>query len=234
MTLTEIHVGVTSTPYDDLADTPGGEVHEEDAERMTPTITVPSGNPPILDGSHSLGEWDGATVESFADGSQLFLMANGEFLYVGIRAKEPGTIAANVFIQSGDEITIMHSSAALGTAVYKRSDDTWQQVKDFTWRCRNTGNSEAAQAERTGFLHEEGWLAANGLMGTPNEMEYMIEIPEQDFRLAAVYIQATPPYEKTAWPVGLDDVCFEPTPGGGLPSTIVFMPEMWVRIQVED
>ena len=206
---------------------------EEGANMTLNSIPVAPEDPPILDGTISPSEWDGATIESFADGSQLFLMRNGEFLYVGIRAKEPRTIAANIFIQRGDEISILHASAALGTAIYRRGEDGWQQVQDFTWRCRNTGSSEAAQAERAEFLQDEDWLAANSLMGTPNELEYQIEIPDQDFRLAAVYIKSTPPYEEIPWPGNLDDVCIRPTPGG-IPSTILFKPEMWLLIRVEN
>ena len=189
-------------------------------------LTIPDGQPSTLNGMISSGEWDSALIETFADGSELLFMKDEEFLYVGIRAKEPGTIAGNVFIQRGDEISIMHSSAALGTAVYQRDGDSWQLVRDFNWRCRDTGDSEAAQAERAEFLHEEGWLAANGLMGTPNELEYKIKIPEQEFRLAVVFIKSTPPYEKAPWPADLDDDCVYPTPGG-LPLEMHFIPQSW-------
>lgn len=199
-----------------------------EGERNIPSepLTIPEGQPSTLDGTISSGEWDRALIETFADGSELLFMKDEEFLYVGIRAKEPGTIAGNVFIQRGDEISIMHSSAALGIAVYQRDGDSWQLVRDFNWRCRDTGDSEAAQAERAEFLHEQGWLAANGLMGTPNELEYKIKIPEQDFRLAVVYIKSTPPYEKVPWPADLDDDCVYPTPGG-LPLEMHFTPQSW-------
>ena len=76
------------------------------------------------------------------------------------------------------------------------------------------------------FFQDEGWLAANGLMGTPNELEYQIKIPDQDFRIAVVYIKATPPYEKVPWPANLDDDCIDPTPGG-LPLRTEFSLEQW-------
>ena len=195
------------------------------------SILIPLGNPPTLDGTISPGEWEQAAIESFADSSQLLLMQDGEFLYVGIRANETGMIAGNVFIQRGDEIHILHASAALGTAIYQKSEDRWQQIQDFSWRCRNTGNSEAAQTERAKFLTEEGWVAANGLMGTPNELEYQIKIPDGDFRLAAVYIKASPPYEKIPWPPQLIDDTILPTPGG-LPDSFYFSPAQWAMLDL--
>ena len=194
------------------------------------SIIVPAGTSPTIDGTISPGEWDGAAVADFADGSQLFLMQAGHYLNLGIRAIESGMIAGNVFIQRGDEILILHISAALGTAVYQQSEDGWYQVQDFTWRCRNTSNSDAARTERAEFLAEEGWLAANSLMGTPNELEYQIKIPDQDFRLAVVYIKATPPYEEIPWPALLVDDCIRPNPGG-LPLELWFSPEQWARLE---
>lgn len=196
-----------------------------------PLTIVPVGVAPTIDGTFSPGEWNDATVENFADGSQLRLMQVGDFLYVGIKANEQGTIAGNVFISRGDEISILHSSAALGTAIYQQAADGWQQTQDFTWRCRNTGNSQSAQAERAEFLQDEGWLAANGLMGTPNELEYQIRIPDQYFRLAVVYIKATYPYQKVPWPVDLDDDCVQPS-SGALPLIMQFSPAQWTKLEL--
>ena len=203
--------------------------NENGSEMAPPLVMVPVGIAPTIDGTLSPGEWDSATVETFTDGSQLFLLQTGGFIYVGIRAHETGLIAGNVFINRGDQIEIFHSSAALGTAIYQQGVDGWQQTQDFTWRCRNTGDSEAAKAERTEFLQDEGWLAANGLMGTPNELEYQIKIPDQDFRLAIVYIKATYPYDKVPWPANLNDDCAQPSTGE-LPAVMQFSPAQWARL----
>ncbi len=146
-------------------------------------------------------------------------MQDGEFLYVGIRANKSGMIAGNIFIQHGDEIQILHSSAALGTAIYHKSAESWQQIQDFFWRCRNTSNNASAQEERAEFLQNDGWLAANRRMGTPNELEYQIKIPDGDFRLAVVYIKASPPYEGIPWPPQITNDTIIP-PAGGFPDTI--------------
>ncbi|MFC1997292.1 formylglycine-generating enzyme family protein [Chloroflexota bacterium] len=194
-------------------------------------IAFPTGDPPELDGKLMPGEWDAALVESFADGSELYLLQVGDYLYLGIQANLPGMIAGNVFIHQGDEIAILHASAALGTAIYKENEAGWQQVQDFAWRCRSSGNSAAAQAERVEFFQDEGWLASNGRMGKPNELEYKITIPEQNFHLAVVFLRSSPPYEKVPWPADLSDDCIKPTPGG-LPLELQFFTDQWEKVNL--
>lgn len=207
------------------------EENNDGSELYPPLISVPTGVAPTMDGALSPGEWNDAAAESFADGSQLLLLQAGDYIYLAIRAIESEMIASNIFISRGDEIAILHASAALGTAIYQKGADGWQQVQDFSWRCRSTGNSQAAIAEHAKFLEDEGWLAANGLMGTPNELEYQIRIPDQDFSLAVVYIKTTYPYEKVPWPVKLVDDCIQPS-SGGLPPELQFSPAQWARLDL--
>jgi hypothetical protein len=194
------------------------------------SLSIPIGNPPVIDGIHSPGEWDDAAVETLADGSQILILQSGDFIYLGIKRKDESLFANNVFINNGDEIVILHSSAALGTASYQKEGKVWNQTQDFVWRCRKTDNSEAAQGERAEFLQGEGWLASNGRMGTPNEMEYQIRKPDQDFRFAMTIIAATFPYEKTPWPVNLNDDSMKDFPGG-LPKIMEFTPLEWGILQ---
>ncbi|MCJ7622410.1 MAG: formylglycine-generating enzyme family protein, partial [Anaerolineaceae bacterium] len=166
-------------------------VSQENGERneiVLDSIIVPPGNPPIIDGTMSFGEWDNATVESFTDGSELFLIHADGYLYLGIQAETADMIGGNIFINRGDEIVILHSSAALGTAIYQKAEDSWQQIQDFNWRCRETDRSDAAQTAHDAFLQQEGWLAANSRMGNPNELEYQIEMPEKNIRLAVIFL----------------------------------------------
>jgi hypothetical protein len=194
-------------------------------------IRVPEGKAPTIDGALSPGEWDNAVVEIFSDGSELLLMHSEGYLYLGIRANTPEMIAGNVFIDRGDEIAILHVSAALGTALYERGEDAWYQTQAFVWRCRNTGFSEQAQAEREAFLEEEHWVSVNGRMGTPNELEYQIEISEETLRLAVNFIRGSAPDVKVHWPRDLEDDCILPTPGG-LPEQLHLSPNTWAAVSV--
>lgn len=207
---------------------------QEDEYKTSPNSTstfVPVGNPSTIDGSLTSGEWQAARVEYFADGSELHLMQADGYLYLGIRSKTPEMIASNVFIQHAEEIEILHTSTALGTAIYQKEIDGWHQVQDFTWKCRDTSNSENAKAEREKFLLEEGWVGVNTWIGTPEELEYRIKLSDEPVRLAVTIIRTSPPYEKIPWPAYLDDDCIKDTPDGLL-DTMHFSPEDWVRLEV--
>ena len=54
------------------------------------TIQVPAGAPPSLDGALGPDEWAGAYQDQLSDGGELYLMQDGDYVYVGIRAKRRG------------------------------------------------------------------------------------------------------------------------------------------------
>jgi hypothetical protein len=70
-------------------------------------------------------------------------------------------------------------------------------------------------------------------MGTPEELEYRIEMTEETLRLAVNFIRASNPNEKVPWPVDLNDDCIKPTPGG-LPEILYFSPETWATLKVSE
>jgi hypothetical protein len=148
----------------------------------------------------------------------LFLYNEG-FLYLGIRASTTEMIVRNVYLDRGDEIAILHASAALGAAVYRREEESWRLARDFVWRCRDTGDSPAAQQEREAFLREQGWVAANSRVGTPHELEHQIKMSGERLRLALNYIAASQTDVKIPWPDGLAE-------------QLDFSPERWADIVV--
>ncbi|MCJ7716369.1 MAG: formylglycine-generating enzyme family protein [Anaerolineales bacterium] len=189
-------------------------------------IEVPSGDPPLIDGSLAPGEWDQSTTVFFADGSELKLIKAKGYLYLGVNAIGGEMVGANIFLQQGDTVKIVHTSAALGTAFFEYIEESWQLIQDFSWRCRNTGDSDADKEERVLFLEQEGWLAANSRMGNPNELEYQILITGQTQILAVSILRSSDPNLKIPWPANLEDDCIKPTPGG-LPDTLYFSTEEW-------
>ncbi len=194
-------------------------------------IQVPLGAPANPDGVLDPDEWQGAYEEELSDGSGLYLAQDGDFLYLGIRASGAGHGVGSVCVARGDEVAILHSSAALGTAVYERDDEVWRQTQAFSWRCRNTSDSPSAQAERDRFLQEEGWLANNGRMGTPGVVEYRIAMPEGPLRLAVSYI-GPPDFDAVAhWPLDLADDCANVQMlQGPIPEVVRFAPERWAMV----
>jgi len=200
-------------------------------------VSVPSGNSPTIDGSISPGEWDEAAVVTLTDGSDLLLMYVDDYLYLGIRSNTPEMIGANIYVEDSGKIEILHTSAALGTAVYQQGGDSWQQgeswqqIEGFDWQCRNSSLSAAAQAERANYLLENHWLAANSRMGEPNELEYQIEMTGATPRIAVSVFRSSTPDERAFWPLTLDDDCIKPNPGG-MPTELHFSLEQWATLDV--
>lgn len=199
-------------------------------------VYVPKGaNAPIIDGTITPGEWEGATIETFVDGSELMLLHNEGYLYLAIQDATTEMIVGNVFVNHGDEISILHTSAALGTAIYQEATDSWQQGKVFEWCCRGTSDNPRAQTERDVFFQQEGWVSINSRVGTPNELEYQIKIGDAPIRLAVNYlsVSSNPDDTKKTWPANLADDVSRPTPGG-LPAEMSFSPEQWRVLKFND
>lgn len=223
----------TSSPISVTSDTPPSAPPTGVPTPLTEqsTISVPQGKPLAINGKMSPGEWDSARVETFSDGSELFLMYSDGYLYLGIRANTPEMTVGNIFINRGDEIAILHSSAALGTALYEKVVGSWQRTQGFVWCCRKTDHSREAQAERDAFLKDEHWVAANARMGSLNELEYQITVTNETLCPAANFLRASNPNVKTLWPNNLDDDCIKPTPGG-MPAKLHFSPDAWATIGI--
>jgi hypothetical protein len=195
-------------------------------------INVPNGIPPTLDGTISADEWNNARQEQFSDGSELFLMHHEGYLYVGIRANMQSMIVGNIFTDQGDQVSILHSSAALGTAIYEKRSDTWEQTQAFSWQCRSSSNTPSAITEREEFLQQEHWVANNSRMGTPNELEYKIAMPNDSLRLAVTFTRASELSERIYWPANLKDDCTK-QPQGEYPTTLQFSPTTWITVLTE-
>jgi hypothetical protein len=194
-------------------------------------VMVPQGTPVTIDGILSPGEWDAAYVDTFGDGSELLLMRDAEYLYLAIRGNSEGMIAANVYTEENAEIIIRHASAALGTAVYRSRKNDWLKTQDFEWECRATDDGEVSQRERSDFLKEEGWLAANSRMGTPNELEYQLKVTGEKTTLAVAFMWSSAPEQRVFLPLDLADDTTRATPGG-LPETRGFSPETWMVLDL--
>ena len=195
-------------------------------------VSVPQGQSPIIDGTFSADEWAGARQEALSDGSELYLVHDGDYLYLGLRSRARGNGVVSICLDRGQEVAVLHSSAALGTALYEPDGEAWQQTRPFSWKCRSTGQSAAAQAERDRFLEQEHWLANNGNMGTPEEVEYQIAMPEGGLRLAVTYLG--PPSFKSvaAWPAELQDGCRNlELITGPIPERLEFAPGTWMAVQ---
>jgi hypothetical protein len=70
-------------------------------------------------------------------------------------------------------------------------------------------------------------------VGSPNELEYQIEVTDETLRLAASLIRASKPDVEIPWPSDLNDDCIRPTPGG-LPAQLRFSPNRWATVRTTE
>jgi len=185
------------------------------------TVIVPHGKAITVDVVMEPDEWSDAERVPIKDGAWLHLKRADGFLFLGVTTPQP--MVGNVLIQTGREVLVLHSSAALGTAIYAKEDGFWRRTRDFRWRCRGRTLTEHVREERESFLREEGWLASITYQGEDNHLEVQIVIPPGDHRLALVLLAAARPSELLAWP---DDVIQDLFPGP-IPSEAHFDPQAW-------
>ncbi len=139
-------------------------------------------------------------------------------------------IAGNVFLYEGDRILILHTSAALGTAIYQEENDTWQKFNDFDWCCRSRIETDTAAVAREAFFDRDGWLGINSFLGNENELEYQIRLSGSVQSIAVNFIWADNPDRKEVWPIGLADGVAAPA-AGGFQDVMDFIPENWFVIE---
>jgi hypothetical protein len=192
---------------------------------------VPPGTEAVIDGVLSMDEWDAALAIDLDGESQLFLMHAGGYLYLGIQGKAEPVIS--ICIDQKDQVSILHSSAAIGTAIYQPRDGIWERVKDFEWCCRETADSPRAQEALSQHLEQAGWVANNGLRGVPEEVEFQIAMPSDSLRLAVNAI-GPPSYRSVlSWPDGLKDDCSRLSMlTGPIPEQAQFSQADWVKLSI--
>jgi hypothetical protein len=196
-------------------------------------IAVPAGSEAIIDGVLSPEEWEAAIQFELDDEYHLFLMHAGGYLYIGVRGKpEPVT---SICLDQGKVVSILHSSAAIGTARYDLGQGYWDLVQDFEWCCRETDNSSKAQENLNRHLEEAGWTASNGLTGVQEEVEYQIVLPENPLRLVVNSI-GQPDYRAVhSWPDSLVDDCSRLSMiTGPIPEEAQFSIGGWATLSVSD
>lgn len=175
-------VATASNPFPPL---PSPTTTVNDRSRLPATTTgearsivVPRAAAPSIDGMLAAGEWDGAAQSPMSDGASILLMHRDATLYLAVAGDEIGSI--NVLIASEEEVRILHSSAALGSALYEKGSGRWELVHGFSWCCRSRDDDQGRRA----LLDEEGWQANIGFTGDPGTVEYQIAVPWQGAALA--------------------------------------------------
>lgn len=148
-------------------------------------IDVPKRAAITVDGKMNEDEWKDALTLDLKGGGQLKLSRNGEFLQIGIRGGKAGL--SHVYLTDGKDVFVLHASAQLGMAVYRKEGEVWQPIQKFKWGLRDqAGNHPGSLA----YLKTNGWLASVTVEPS-NEREYKVSTKFKDggkFRLAAAYV----------------------------------------------
>jgi hypothetical protein len=185
-------------------------------------VEVPSGVPPRIDGVLSPGEWDGAMHVELDDVRHLYFMQNDGYLYLGI---DSGTMGyGSICIAGDDRVSLLHASAALGTAIFEREGEDWRRIRQFSYCCRETEPGPRQEQH----LEEEGWLASIVYMGISDEMEYQIVMPADGLVMAVVHQTGQTVTSALRWPETINDDCLGVV--GILddpPERLDFSPETW-------
>lgn len=145
----------------------------------------------VTDGKIGIAEWREAQEFSLMGGGKIFFKYDGALLHVGVRGSEKGWCHLYLSEGAGDEIRVLHASAALGAVVYSRStSDLWQPENSFVWNLREKVFDEQTVQNLAVYLAENGWKANNNNIGGGNEIEFSIRIEvakRKKYKFAAVY-----------------------------------------------
>ena len=101
----------------------------------TETVKVPQGkgDPVLIDGSFSPGEWDDAWQKDLGSGVRLYLKRTGGHIFIGVRYSPFKGSVADLFISpDGQAIFHLHASAQIGERRIRQGSPDWEQP-EFIW-----------------------------------------------------------------------------------------------------
>jgi hypothetical protein len=196
--------------------------------------TAGSAQPAIaLDGRIDEAEWKAASSQPLEGGGTVQLMMRDNLLYLGIRGPADGI--GHVCVGSADEVRILHVSAAVGSAVYRRTGDSWKLETPFSWSLRDTALTGAPADARTAYLQKEGWVGTVSKMGKNTDREVIIDGTrfKSPLRLAVAYVATTGGGlgGVSRWPDIRDSCTDQKSVSGHLPDTGKFLVNDWALVR---
>lgn len=198
----------TATTDGTIAPTATSESAVTSAPADTRTLVVPRSSAPTIDGTIEPAEWAGAAITIMDDGTELLWLHADGSLYLGVLNDTIG--AVNLVVAEDDEVRVLHSSAALGSASYERQEDgAWQLTHDFEWCCRSPADSDGLAL----LLADEGWQASMGYSGTHGQVEYRLMLGTGELRVAVSNVYADGSDSVAYWPEDLPAAAREPLHG---------------------
>ncbi len=101
----------------------------------TEIVKIPKGKgePVLLDGLFSPGEWDDAWQRDLGSGVRLYLKKSGGHVYIGVRYSPFKGSVADLFISpDGRAIFHLHASAQIGERQVQETSGSWDNP-EFVW-----------------------------------------------------------------------------------------------------
>jgi hypothetical protein len=205
------------------------------AQATGTALTVPRGGAVTIDGRVDDTEWRNATRIEHPAGTVVRLLRDADYLYVGITSDRQGF--ASVCVAHGNDVHVLHASAALGAVTYRPSGDVWQSPDTaFRYSMRSTALDDAARSQRATYLAENGWVASTVRMGNDQrsqEMQLSLRRFPLPFSIAlARWLLTTSSSE--AWPATITDHdgCFsQQLVRGSVPQDLRFKPSFWLTVE---
>jgi hypothetical protein len=204
--------------------------HAAVSAQSPPRIAVPKGATPTIDGRIAPDEWAGSAEARLPDESRVLLRHDDQFLYIGIVGAKAGF--PSICVSRGDSIRILHSSAALGSALYVRDGDAWQQRSKFNFALRSGDVSAAGMKAIADYLNANGWVATNSAMSpSQREMQISLSMLERNDPILALGYYVANDGPVLPWPHDTEDGCTATkTVQGWLPPTLLFRQTSWARL----
>jgi hypothetical protein len=185
-----------------------------------------------LDGRIDKTEWKSASTREMEGGGNVHLMVRDRLLYVGIQGPAAGT--AHVCVHAGEQVRLLHVSAAVGSATYGQGEVGWRLLTPFSWALRDQSGA-AASVERAAYLQKEGWVGTVSGMGPDREIVIdRSKFGSNRLRIAVAYVAI--PGDNTLgavsrWP-DTRDSCTEPkTVAGFTPPNAKFLVNDWAVVE---
>ena len=192
-------------------------------------LALPRAATPVIDGTAAEAEWKAAWRTTQHD-TTLLLLHDGEDIYAAV--KSPAYAITSIYVARGNELKILHASAAIGDAVYRRdAQAAWRLQTRFAFTRYKSPDDLIARGR--GFFDEHAWLSSHMRIGAPGDTEFRMQGRAiEGARVAVTYYDPDRRSVLLAFPAGLTgDVVSHELQAGFVPEVVRIQPESWVTLK---
>ena len=168
-------------------------------------------------------------VQPLAGGGDVIVRAEPGALHVTVTGPRAGL--ASLCVADDTTVRILHASAAVGEALYERSDDTWVLKSKFDFKLRESRTGPPTEQERNEYFSAMGWVANASRTGDVKR-EFRIRLSDAVRFLGVTFFTTSEPMAVSHWPAAMEDDCRAVRVAQGyLPETAQFRPATWHRVK---